>query len=112
MIDIIHGWDTDLMATLFHEVWINAPTSRVYEKLSNAGGLSEWWTKHTATETDQGLVLESSPGPEHGIVRMKVLNLKQNARVEWECLSTHAFPVGGAVRHIRLRERFRQLPGQ
>ena len=89
MIDIIHGWDTDLMATLFHEVWINAPTSRVYEKLSNAGGLSEWWTKHTATETDQGLVLESSPGPEHGIVRMKVLNLKQNARVEWECLSTH-----------------------
>ena len=77
------------MATLCHEVWINTPTSRVYEKLSNADGLSEWWTRHTPTETDQGLVLESNPGPEHGVVRMKVLDLKQNSRVEWECRSTH-----------------------
>ncbi len=77
------------MATLCHEVWIDAPTARVYKALADADGLSEWWTRHTAVETDQGLVLESNPGPEHGPVRMKVLDRSQDVRVEWECISTH-----------------------
>jgi uncharacterized protein YndB with AHSA1/START domain len=77
------------MATLSHEVWIDAPTAKLYQAISTADGISTWWDKHTATKTDQGLVLEHNPGPEHGIVKMKVLDLSQDKRVEWECISTH-----------------------
>lgn len=77
------------MATLYHEVWINAPTAKVYQAISTADVISTWWDKQTATETDQGVVLEHNPGPEHGVVKMKVLDLVQNKRVEWECISTH-----------------------
>ena len=35
------------------------------------------------------LVLEHNPGSEHGIVRMKVLDLSKDKRIEWECISTH-----------------------
>jgi hypothetical protein len=45
--------------------------------------------KQTAVETDTGLVLEHDPGPMHGVVRLKVLELVQDNRVEWECISTH-----------------------
>ena len=77
------------MATLYHEVWINASTAKVYRAISTADGVSGWWDKQTAVQTDQGIVLEHNPGPEHGVVKMKVLDLTQDKRVEWECISTH-----------------------
>ncbi len=77
------------MATLYHEVWINAPTAKVYQAISTADGISKWWDKQTAVETDQGLVLEHNPGPEHGVVKMKVLDLVEEQRVEWQCISRH-----------------------
>src|SRR5262244_1993243 len=75
------------MATLYHEVWIKAPTAKVFWAISTADGISAWWDKQTATPTPQGIVLEHNPGPEHGAVKMKVLDLTQNKRVEWECIS-------------------------
>jgi hypothetical protein len=77
------------MATLYHEVWINGSTENIYQKISAADGIGSWWDKQTETTTDQGIVLEHNPGPEHGIVKMKVLDLSENKRVEWECISTH-----------------------
>jgi uncharacterized protein YndB with AHSA1/START domain len=77
------------MATIHHQVWINAPVARVYEAISSAEGIGTWWDKHTATQTDTGLVLEHNPGPEHGAVRFKVLEMVPDERVEWECISTH-----------------------
>lgn len=77
------------MATLYHEVWIHAPTAKVYQAISTADGIGTWWDKQTAVHTDQGVVLEHNPGPEHGVVKMKVLDLVQDKRVEWECISTH-----------------------
>lgn len=77
------------MATLYHEVWINAPVSKVYEALATADGLGKWWAPHTSTETDAGLVLAHTPGGEHGEVRMKVLDTTKDKRVEWEIISTH-----------------------
>jgi uncharacterized protein YndB with AHSA1/START domain len=78
------------MATLYHEVWIKAPTAKVFWAISTADGISAWWEKQTAALTPQGIVLEHNPGPEHGAVKMKVLDLTQNKRVEWECISTHS----------------------
>ncbi|MFY9608899.1 MAG: SRPBCC domain-containing protein [Blastocatellia bacterium] len=77
------------MATLHHQVWIDAPASRVYEAISTADGLGKWWAPHTSTETDKGLVLSHSPGGEHGDVKMKVTDTVKDRRVEWEIISTH-----------------------
>lgn len=77
------------MATIYHQVWINAPAARVYNAISTAEGIGSWWDKQTVTETDTGLVLEHNPGPMHGVVRLKVLELTPDKRVEWECISTH-----------------------
>lgn len=84
------GWVRGLtVATLSHEVWINASTTNVYESISTADGVSRWWDKQTAVQTDQGTVLEHNPGPEHGVVRIRILKLVQNMRVEWVCVSEH-----------------------
>jgi uncharacterized protein YndB with AHSA1/START domain len=77
------------MATIHHQVWIDAPVSTVYGALATADGLGRWWAPHTATETDAGLVLAHSPAGEHGDVRMKVLDATRDRRVEWEIISTH-----------------------
>jgi uncharacterized protein YndB with AHSA1/START domain len=77
------------MATLYHQVWIAAPVSTVYEAISTPAGLGQWWTPHTSTRTPDALVLAHDPGPAHGEVRMKVLDATSDRRVEWEIISTH-----------------------
>jgi uncharacterized protein YndB with AHSA1/START domain len=77
------------MATIRHHVLIDAPEAKVYQALSTAEGISTWWDKQTPTQTDRGLVLEHNPGPEHGVVQLRVIELVPNKRVEWECISTH-----------------------
>ena len=77
------------MATLYHQVWINASTAKLYEAISTEKGVGGWWDEPHATEPDGGLVWEFSPGAEHGVLRMKVLERVEGKRVEWECISTH-----------------------
>src|SRR5205809_4194031 len=77
------------MATIHHELSINAPVAKVYEALSLADQIGTWWDKQTAIQTDRGLVLEHNPGPEHGVVKLRVIELVPNKRVEWECISFH-----------------------
>jgi uncharacterized protein YndB with AHSA1/START domain len=77
------------MATIYHQVAIHASVAKVYAALATPAGINTWWDKQTATHTDQGLVLAHNPGPEHGVVRLRVVALIPNARVEWECISTH-----------------------
>ena len=77
------------MATIYHQVAINAPAAKVYAAISTADGIGTWWDKQTPVETDQGLVLEHNPRPKHGVVKLKVLDLVPDKRVEWECISSH-----------------------
>jgi len=77
------------MATIRHQVLINAPVAKVYEAISTADGISTWWDKQTPSQTDQGLVMEHNPGPEHGVVQLRVVELIPNKRIEWECISKH-----------------------
>ena len=77
------------MATIRHQVLIDAPVAKVYEAISTADRIGTWWDKQTATQTDRGVVLEHNPGPEHGVVKLRVVELVPNKRVEWECISTH-----------------------
>jgi uncharacterized protein YndB with AHSA1/START domain len=77
------------MTSIHHQVLIDAPLAKVYEAISTAEGISTWWDKQTPSQTDRGLVLEHNPGPEHGVVKLRVVDLVPNKRVEWECISTH-----------------------
>lgn len=77
------------MATVYHQLPIVASVERVYAALASAEGISTWWDKQTPVQTEQGLVLEHSPGERHGVVRLRVLDLTPNKRVEWECVSSH-----------------------
>ena len=77
------------MATIRHRVTVDAPLEAVYEAIATADGIGTWWDKQTDVQTDRGLVLEHDPGPEHGVVKLRVVALVPNRRVEWECVSTH-----------------------
>jgi uncharacterized protein YndB with AHSA1/START domain len=77
------------MATIHHRLSIDAPAAKVYEALSSAARIGTWWDEQTAVQTDRGLVLEHNPGPEHGVVRLRVIDMVPSRRVEWECISVH-----------------------
>jgi uncharacterized protein YndB with AHSA1/START domain len=77
------------MATIHHQLTIAAPVAKVYEAIATPAAIGTWWDKQTPRETDRGLVLAHDPGPEHGVVELRVVRLVPNARVEWECISTH-----------------------
>jgi uncharacterized protein YndB with AHSA1/START domain len=77
------------MATIYHQVWIDAPAAKVYAGLASAEGLSSWWVPHTSTETKEGLVFAHTPGTEHGDVQMKVVELVPDQRIVFEIISHH-----------------------
>jgi uncharacterized protein YndB with AHSA1/START domain len=77
------------MTTIHHRIPIDAPVENVYEVISTAEGIGTWWDKQIPVKTDLGLVLVHNPGPEHGAVKMRVVERVLNTRVEWECISEH-----------------------
>jgi uncharacterized protein YndB with AHSA1/START domain len=77
------------MATIYHQVAINAPAKKVYAAISTAEGIGTWWAEQTPVKRAEGLVLEHNPGPKHRVVRLQVLDLVPERRVEWKCISTH-----------------------
>jgi uncharacterized protein YndB with AHSA1/START domain len=77
------------MATLHHQVWINTPREKLYEALTTENGIGSWWDKPHAVKSDAGVVWEFRPGPTHGLLSMKILDVVQGQRIEWECISTH-----------------------
>lgn len=100
------------MATLHHEVWIDAPIAEVYGAISTPDRIGTWWDEQKATA--DGTVLEHDPGPEHGVVRLKVLERTKDRRVEWECVSRHG-PKSPASAwtgtHIAFELTRRNVPG-
>jgi len=77
------------MATLYHQVWINASTAKVYAAIATERGIGGWWDPPKVTRSDGGVTLEFSPGPEHGILKARVVAMVPDERVEWEFISTH-----------------------
>ena len=77
------------MATIHHQISISAPVLRVYEAIASPDHIGTWWDKQTVTRTDRGVVMEHNPGPEHGVVQLRVAQLIPNKHVQWECISRH-----------------------
>ena len=77
------------MATIRHQLSINAPVATVYEAIASPDHIGTWWDKQTVTRTDRGVVMEHNPGPEHGVVQLRVAQLIPNTHIQWECISRH-----------------------
>ena len=69
---------------LFH---INAPKQEVFTAISSIEGLSNWWTTQTEGNTTIGSNIQFNFGTFKG-PEMKVIELKLNKRLVWECVSS------------------------
>ncbi|MGD9991487.1 SRPBCC family protein [Pseudonocardia sp.] len=68
-----------------HEIWIEAPRKDVYAALTTRDGLDAWWGRVVAAEPVVGAVVEFDHG--FGVpLRMRIVDLVDGERVEWECL--------------------------
>ena len=77
------------MTMIHHQLQIDAPIDVVYAAIATAHGISTWWDKQTPKQNERGMVLEHNPGPQHGVVQLRVVELVPDRRIEWECISTH-----------------------
>lgn len=77
------------MISITHEVWIDAPRASVYKLLGSAEGVSQWWDQQTEVATADAVYWDHTPGPEHGTVRMQVLQRVDGRLIEWKCISQH-----------------------
>lgn len=75
------------MATMKHQVWIDAPMAKVYKALSSAEGFSGWWAPHKSEQTKAGLVISHTPGPGHGDVKMRQVEAEPDRLVEYLVIS-------------------------
>jgi uncharacterized protein YndB with AHSA1/START domain len=78
---------------LFH---IDAPRQKVYNAISSIDGLSKWWTKQTSGESSLNGVIEFRFG-ELWMNKMKVVKLKKDELVGWECLEGGEEWIGSRV---------------
>jgi len=77
------------MATIYHQLRVNAPILRLFKAVSTVEGIATWWDRPVDTPMNVGSVLEFNLGEMHGILQMKVLEVTSGKRIEWECISTH-----------------------
>jgi uncharacterized protein YndB with AHSA1/START domain len=73
------------MPEIKHLLHINAPRQKVYDALTTINGLSHWWTTQTSGDTKPGGIIEFRFG-EQFLNKMKVLELKPNELIKWECV--------------------------
>lgn len=77
------------MPDILHRIVIEAPAERVYEALTESGGLAKWWTKNVKAEAKAGAIAEFSFNEGATVLKMEIEKLEPGSRVEWKC-------VGGA----------------
>ncbi|RTL68069.1 MAG: SRPBCC domain-containing protein [Pseudonocardiaceae bacterium] len=78
-----------------HEIWIEAPRKDVFAALTTREGLDAWWGRAVAAEPQIGAVVEFDHG--FGVpLRMRIVDLVDGERVEWECLGGFDDPANPA----------------
>jgi len=75
------------------------------EAIATESGIANWVGQADLREIRSGVVLEFNPGPEHGVLRAKVIAAIQDRRVEWEFVSS--IPEPARVRLDRNAVSFR-----
>ncbi len=73
------------MAEIRHFLVINVSHEEVFRAVTEQKGLSSWWTNETIAKSEVGSVVEFRFG-NHDHIKMRIMRLEKNRRVEWECL--------------------------
>lgn len=76
------------MAMIYHQVVINAASSKVYDALTTQDGLSHWWTADCVVKPEVGFINEFRIGSQVEY-RIKVIHLQPGRSVEWKCVNQH-----------------------
>jgi len=76
------------MATIYHQVLINAVKSKIYEALTTQEGIALWWTADCIVKPQVGFINEFGIGTQ-AHYRMKVVVLQPGNLVEWKCVNQH-----------------------
>lgn len=77
------------MASISHEVWINAARPTVFEAITSRAGLDAWWGIASSVEQGVGATIEF----DHGLgspLRMQITEFAPETRLVWECVSEFA----------------------
>ncbi|RIJ42374.1 SRPBCC family protein [Pontibacter oryzae] len=74
------------MATIYHQVLIQASREAVYEAVTTQHGLSKWWIQDCTVKAEKGFINEFRMAG-HGTNLMEVLALQPPTFVEWRCLN-------------------------
>lgn len=74
------------MADALHQIQIEATPERVFAAITTSAGLRGWWTDDSVAEPRVGSTAEFGFGNRATVFRMRIAELKPNARVVWECL--------------------------
>ena len=76
------------MKTIIHVVHIHASPLQVYQALTTAEGLSQWWTTKVAVDAGPGEVIRLTfQGDFHPQMQQTVL--EPHRRVHWTCIAGH-----------------------
>jgi uncharacterized protein YndB with AHSA1/START domain len=73
------------MPSIKHYLVIKVQPEKVYNVITKTGGLKSWWTVEAKAEERVGGTAEFIFG-ERYYNKMKIINLRDNKIVEWECL--------------------------
>ena len=74
------------MPDILHRVGIRASADKVFAALTDASGLSGWWTRNVKASPTVGAVDEFRFG-DKGFNEMKVVELIPGRRVRWQCVN-------------------------
>jgi uncharacterized protein YndB with AHSA1/START domain len=76
------------MKQIIHAVAIHAAPARVYQALTTAAGLRQWWsTKVEADERQGGVIRFAFADDFHPLMQQRILD--RDRRVEWVCVMGH-----------------------
>ena len=74
------------MTGLLHQIEIDRPASKVYDRLTSAAGLRGWWTGDSVAKPEVGSIAEFGFGERSTRFRMRVDELVPDRRVVWSCI--------------------------
>ncbi len=73
------------MATIFHQLIINADPKVIYEAITSQKGLSSWWIKDCEAKAEVGYIntftFEGYPS-----TKMKIRKLVTDTKIVWKCV--------------------------
>ena len=79
--------------TIYHQVIIDSKPEDIFRVITEREGLSQWWIQDCIAKPEIGFInIFKYQGSVYN--EMKVIDLVQNKRVEWECINSEKEWIG------------------